>query len=173
MAIYDCFTYFNEIELLELRLSVLDSFVDYFVLVEANKTFTNEDKEFHFEKNKHLFTDYADRIIYIKVDDMPNSDNAWDREKHQRNCIMKGLSRAHPDDLIIISDIDEIPNPVTFNLFLESKIEPRFTRHRLKNKVLNLLQKNKLLEKLPVTFEQNFYYYFLNCKMDKTWGGQF
>ncbi len=89
--IYDCFTYFNEIELLELRLKTLSDAVDYFVLVEANKSHAGEDKEFHFENNKNRVAEYLDKIIHVKVYDMPGSDNAWDREGHQRNCIVRGM----------------------------------------------------------------------------------
>jgi beta-1,4-mannosyl-glycoprotein beta-1,4-N-acetylglucosaminyltransferase len=171
--IYDCFTYFNEIELLELRLKTLSDFVDYFVLVEANKTFTNKDKEFHFENNKQHFGEFLDRIIHIKVEDMPNSNNAWDREAHQRNCIVRGLQNCRSEDLILISDIDEIPNPVVLTQFLQNKSELRFSKHWLKNKILNLYYRNDLLERHPAVFEQDFFYYFLNCKMNKKWCGSF
>ena len=73
MKIFDCFTYFEEIELLELRLQTVYSVVDFIVLVEANRTFTGKEKEFVFEKNKHKFSDFLDKIIYIKVEDMPVS----------------------------------------------------------------------------------------------------
>ena len=87
MKIFDCCIYLDEDFLLDLRFNILNDFVDYFVIVESN------------------------RIIYIKVEDMPGGENPWLREKFQRNCIIRGLSAATNDDLIIISDADEIPDP--------------------------------------------------------------
>jgi beta-1,4-mannosyl-glycoprotein beta-1,4-N-acetylglucosaminyltransferase len=110
--IYDCFTLFNEIDLLELRMEVLNNYVDYFVIVESNKTFTNKDKTFNFEENRARFDTYAHKIIYIKVEDMPQPPaNDWAREAFQRNAIMRGLVNAAPTDLILVSDLDEIPHP--------------------------------------------------------------
>ncbi len=113
--IYDCFSYWDEDLLLDLRLNILDKFVDYFVIVEGNKTWQNNSKELIFDINK--FKKFKDKIIYIPVDDLPDGKNPYLRENHQRNCILRGLKKAQKEDLIIISDLDEIPNPETFNLF--------------------------------------------------------
>ncbi len=67
MKIYDCFTFFNELDLLEIRLEELYPYVDYFVLVEANKTFSGKEKRFYFEKNKEKFEKWLNKIIYIKI----------------------------------------------------------------------------------------------------------
>ena len=69
MKIYDCFTFFNELEILDLRLKELNNHVDYFVLVEATLTHTGKSKDLIFEKNKNKFSEYLDKIIHIKVDD--------------------------------------------------------------------------------------------------------
>ncbi len=135
--IYDCFIFFNELDLLEIRLNELNESVDKFVLVESTKTFTGKDKELYFEKNKHLFEKYLDKIIHIVVDDFEEGMSAWDREIHQRNSIKRGLSDCKPSDVIIISDVDEIINPQTLD--------------RVKNK-----PGIKVLE-------QKLYYYYLNC----------
>jgi len=108
MKIYDCFTFYNELDLLEIRLRELYEHVDYFVLVEANKTFQNKEKPFIYQSNKEKFLQWQDKIIHIIVDDMPDSNNAWARETHQRNAILNGISTADPEDIIIISDCDEI-----------------------------------------------------------------
>jgi len=71
MKLYDCFTFFNELELLDLRLMTLNDVVDFFVLVEANRTHTGAPKEFIFEKNKDMFAEYLDKIIYVKIEDLP------------------------------------------------------------------------------------------------------
>ena len=107
--IYDCFTFYNEYDLLDLRLDLLYAHVDYFVIVEANQKFTNAPKPWNFDASRYLH--YADKIIYIQVDDMPNSANPWDNEHHQRNAIVRGLKDADPNDIIIISDCDEILRP--------------------------------------------------------------
>ena len=108
MKIFDCFSYLDEDLLLELRLNILDENVDYFVIVEGNKTWQNNSKKLRFDINK--FDKFKKKIIYIPVTDMPDGDNPWARENFQRNCISKGLVNAEEDDLIIISDLDEIPN---------------------------------------------------------------
>jgi len=113
MKIYDCFTFYNELDLLELRLEELYDHVDYFVLVEANRTFQNNPKPFYFGENQHRFARYMDKIIHIQVNDMPESTDAWGREAHQRNSIARGLVNAADDDVVIVSDLDEIIRPET------------------------------------------------------------
>lgn len=126
--IYDCMTFFNELDMLELRLNILDSMVDKFVIVEGNKTHTGSDKEFILEKNFDRFSKWSDKIIYIKVEDFPelkNSDNDslgnnWLYENYQRDCIIRGLKDAREDDIIFTSDCDEIWNPVVLKKFLKN-----------------------------------------------------
>ena len=108
MKIYDCFSYLDEDFLLELRLKILDKYVDYFVIVEGNKTWQNNKKELRFDLD--LFDEFKKKIIYIPVRDLPDGDDPYLRENFQRNCILRGLTKAEDDDLIIISDLDEIPN---------------------------------------------------------------
>jgi len=113
--IYDCFSYWDEDLLLDLRLNILNDFVDYFVIIEGNKTWQNNPKKFRFDLNK--FSKFSHKIIYIKVEDLPDGLNPYLRENHQRNCIKRGLVDAKEDDLIIISDLDEIPNPEKIKSF--------------------------------------------------------
>ena len=109
--IYDCFTFYNEFDLLELRLRELYTKVDHFVIVESNQTFTGNSKPWNFEANMDRYSNYMDKITYIRVKDMPNTGNPWDNERHQRNSIMRGIKDANPNDLILISDVDEIVRP--------------------------------------------------------------
>ena len=113
--IYDCFSYWDEDLLLDLRLNILDKFVDYFVIVEGNKTWQNNPKELRFDLGK--FQKFKDKIIYIPVTDLPDGVDPYLRENYQRNSILKGLSHAKSDDTIIISDLDEIPNPKKISSF--------------------------------------------------------
>ena len=115
MKIFDCFSYLDEDLLLELRLNILNKYVDRFVIVEGNKTWQNNSKKLKFDINK--FQKFKDKIIYIPVEDMPDGDNPYLRENFQRNCILRGLSNAEDNDLIIISDLDEIPNPKNLDKF--------------------------------------------------------
>jgi hypothetical protein len=109
MKIYDCFTFYQELDLLELRLADLYEKVDHFVIVESNTTFQNTPKPFYFEENKTRYARWLDKIIHIRVDTMPQDPNPWVNERFQRNQIMQGLVGAHPDDIVIVSDVDEIP----------------------------------------------------------------
>jgi beta-1,4-mannosyl-glycoprotein beta-1,4-N-acetylglucosaminyltransferase len=109
MKVFDCCIYLDEDFLLDLRFNILNDLVDYFVVVESSKTWQNNKKEFNFNINN--FKKFSDKIIYVKVEDMPEGKNPWLRENFQRNCITRGLEKANNEDLIIISDADEIPNP--------------------------------------------------------------
>jgi beta-1,4-mannosyl-glycoprotein beta-1,4-N-acetylglucosaminyltransferase len=113
MKIYDCFTFYNELDLLELRFAELYNHVDYFVLVEANRTFQNNSKPFYFGENQHRFVQYMDKVIHIQVDDMPTETDAWGREAYQRNSIARGIVDADTEDIVIVSDLDEIIRPST------------------------------------------------------------
>jgi hypothetical protein len=114
--IYQCFPFFNEYDLLELRLTECYDHTDYFVIAESNKTFTGNPKPYNLEENWDRFKQFQDKIIYVKVDDMPNTDNPWLREYHQRNALIRGLTNANDDDIIILSDCDEIPRPRTMQI---------------------------------------------------------
>ena len=113
--LYDCFSYWDEDLLLDLRLNILDDYVDYFVIVEGNKTWQNNPKKLRFDINK--FSKFKDKIIYIPVEDMPDGDNPYLRENFQRNCISRGLRSSNDNDLIMVSDLDEIPNQKALSLF--------------------------------------------------------
>lgn len=147
MKIIDGFTFYNELEMLKYRLTLLYPIIDYFILVEATKTYANNSKELYYEKNKDTFKEFQDKIIHIIVDDMPNSQNAWDLETHQRRCISRGFSKIqmNDDDIIIISDLDEIPNPETIL--------------KLKDTGLTTLS----------SLKQHLYYYNFNTYLQDSW----
>ena len=114
---YDCFPFFNELDLLEIRLNVLKDVVDKFVIVEAPWTRTGNPKPLYFNDNRQRFAAFQDKIIHVIASsppvkkDAPLRENAWRRENFQRNEIVRGLVDAKPDDLILLSDLDEIPSP--------------------------------------------------------------
>ena len=118
--IFDCFTFFNELDILEIRLNEMASVVDRFVLVEASKTFQGADKPLYFNENKARFAPFLDKIEHVIVDfpEDPSpyrkaSSQAWAREYFQRDQIAQGLKTAKPDDLVIVSDVDEIIRATT------------------------------------------------------------
>ena len=137
--IYDCFSYWDEDLLLDLRLNVLNKFVDYFVIVEGNKTWQNNSKKLRFDLNR--FKNFKDKIIYVPVTDLPDGNDPYLRENHQRNSILKGLVSANPEDIIIISDLDEIPNPKKIIKFKKSMKYAVFKQRNFYYK-LNLQSKN-------------------------------
>lgn len=116
--IFDCFTFFNELDILEVRLNELYNVIDRFVLVEATETFQGNPKPLYFLENRDRFKEFADKIIHIVVEfparDLRGyvstrpADLNWAREHYQRDQIARGLTDAKPDDLIIVSDVDEI-----------------------------------------------------------------
>ena len=152
MKIFDCFMYFDEEVVLEVRLNVLNDFVDYFVIVESKFTHKGEQRELKFEHKK--FEKFKDKIIYIAHEEQPkeiqiiNDDDSDDekstkyifnaiyRENSQRNLITKGLLKAKENDIILISDVDEIPNLENINF---SKINKKI-----------------------ILFKQNMFYYKFN-----------
>ena len=140
MKIFDCFMYFDEEVVLDVRLNTLDKYVDYFVIVESSFTHKGDNKNLMFNHNK--FEKFKNKIIYLVYDKQPKGIevvnendsegeksrkyilNAALRENGQRNFIQNGLNKAEDNDIILISDVDEIPNlsEVNFNNISEKII---------------------------------------------------
>lgn len=147
-SIYDCFLFYNEYVQLKCRLHELNDVVDYFVLVESVETFQGTPKDLYFSAHQEEFTPYLDRIIYVPLENQEFAlgghpiCSAWDRENFQRQQIMRGLSHAKPTDIIIVSDVDEIPrkevvvdlakriNPIDEQAFLLSQYGANFFMNR-------------------------------------------
>lgn len=148
--IYDCFTFFNELDLLELRLTTLSEVVDRFVIAEATRTHSGKPKELIFEKNKERFGRFADKITYLVIDDLLPEEKVdadrynlpWVNENRQRNALARGLADADGNDVVMVSDLDEIPRPEAVTQAVELlKTGTRFVR-----------------------LEMDFYNYFLNFR---------
>jgi beta-1,4-mannosyl-glycoprotein beta-1,4-N-acetylglucosaminyltransferase len=154
--IIDCFTFFDEHELLQYRLNLLRDVVDTFILVEATHTHRGIPKPLYFEEKKALYEEFS--IIHIIVDDFPFPDTKmnpaqfeneiWVNEMYQRRCIQRGLESLNlsPEDLFTITDLDEIPDPNTL--------------YDIKN------------SKMPITIhclEMDFYYYNLHTRHHRKW----
>lgn len=111
--IYDCFPFFNELDVIEIRFKELYDHVDYFVLCESNLTHSGNPKPLYFQENKDRYAPFSNKIIHLVCDDPvksePGQNMDWTRERHQRNFIYTALSkRCNGEDIIIISDADEI-----------------------------------------------------------------
>ncbi|MBD5473532.1 MAG: glycosyl transferase GT17 family protein [Lachnospiraceae bacterium] len=117
--VYDCIPFFNEIDILNLRLHVLAPFVDKFIIEEATVTFSGEPKELCFKKNKELFKEFLPKIEYIVVDNSPTDMSTHERDKFQKNALESGIKDASDEDVIILSDVDEIPNPKALKEIIE------------------------------------------------------
>ena len=162
MKIFDCFMYFDEEVVLDLRLNMLDQYVDYFVIVESIFTHKGDKRELKF--NSRNFDKFKKKIIYLVYDQEPKEiqqvlendneaeksskyiHNANYRENGQRNFISSGLKHAQNDDLILISDVDEIPN-------------------------LENLTNKKITDEI-ILFKQDMFYYKFNLKLPNLiWSG--
>ena len=162
MKIYDCFMYFDEEMILDLRLNILDKYVDYFVIVES--IFNHKGDKRNLQFNPKKFEKFKEKIIYLTYDENPmmiekvyenDSEgeksrkfifNAAYRENGQRNFISNGLKKAKDEDIILISDVDEIPN-------------------------LEKLDLNNTKKKI-ILFKQDMFYYKFNLKLPNLiWAG--
>jgi beta-1,4-mannosyl-glycoprotein beta-1,4-N-acetylglucosaminyltransferase len=175
--IYDCFNFFNELDVLEIRLNTLYEHVDYFVIVESSVRHNGQSKEFYLENNRQRFEKFWHKIINFKIYDTPddfinlpetddvelkkvynyivnqtNRFNRWSqpdygRDFFQKESVRRALINCDDDDIIIFSDADEIPNPEILKSLRNTSL----------NKIYGL--------------KQNMYYYYLNILKERGWIG--
>lgn len=182
MKLYDCFQFFNEFDILEIRLELLYDYVDHFVISETSRTHSNKEKPFYFDENKEKFSKYMDKIIHIKEDYPENilkfskrqedSDynrqyniisDIYDKEENegdlkrwpnfcrdylQREYLKLGLINCLDDDIIMVSDLDEIPDP----------------------EVVSKIKSDKLTNHCVL---QDCYYYYINTMAHTNWYGNY
>jgi hypothetical protein len=146
IKIYDAFIFFNELETLEIRLNILEPYVDFFVIVECTKTFSGKSKPLYFKENASRFSKFSSKIVHFVIDDAPEGDNFWEREIYQRESIKKSLARAQADDFCFVSDVDEIWNPDIIIDYRKGVI---------------------------YKFVQKMYVYYLNNRSSEKWAGTF
>jgi hypothetical protein len=130
MKIFDVFSFYNEFDVLEIRLKELWNTVDYFIILESNVTYVGNPKEYLFDKNKERFAPYLEKIRHIKLD-VPfeeqkkvfprEIDDHWTREKYQRYAAIQQLQDVSPEDIIIVSDCDEIPRAEMIEMIKEDQ----------------------------------------------------
>ena len=119
MNILDCVTYFDEETILELRLNILYEHVTKFIITEGEFDHRGNKRELNFNLNR--YDKFKDKIVYIPVNNFPNLNNPWEMLEHQRNISMKEIDKYDDDTYILISDIDEIPNPQKIFEFIKTK----------------------------------------------------
>ena len=139
MKIFDCFSYWDEDLLLDLRLNILNDYVDFFIIAEGDKTWQNNTKKLKFDISK--FPKFKNKIIYLPVTNMPDGDDPYKRENYQRNYLKNGFEKASDNDIILISDLDEIPNPKKIEQFNPSMKFAVFQQKLFYYK-MNLVSKN-------------------------------
>jgi len=178
MKIYDCFGFFNELDLLELRLEMMAPIVDHFVITEYTITYKGDPKPLYYNENKERYKKFEGKIIHQVIDDVPmdyvnlSLDMGKDElhtqvidrvmkmthfpkthvpygiNSYGKECVIRALGECADGDIIMYSDLDEIPNNVTVQQIIEN------FDHR---NIYNLRQK--------------MYYYYMNCEKNEMWNG--
>lgn len=178
MKIYDCFTFFNELDLLEVRLEMLDPVVDHFVLSEFPVTYLGNPKPLYYDENKERYKKFENKIIHqivydiptdyvnlsvdmgqdkmhrkviekiIKMTHFPKDHMPYGISSYEKECVIRVLDHCSDDDIIMCSDLDEIPNPDTVKKIIRVFDD---------SQIYNLIQK--------------MYYYYMNCEKNEGWRG--
>ena len=145
--LYDCFMFSNEVDMAELRMSILDPVVDHFVIAEANETHSGNPKPYNFDANLARFSRWSDKIIYVQIDNLTGQGrNSWEREKYHRTMLSAGLiSSVRNEDWVLVGDCDEIADPYTLRLIKE------YTTYD------------------AAKLEMDFYYYNVHTRVNQGW----
>ncbi|NGX35133.1 MAG: hypothetical protein K1060chlam1_01503 [Candidatus Anoxychlamydiales bacterium] len=158
VRVYDCFPFLNEIELLKVRLNELNDVVDYFVIVENPLTQSGREKPLFFEDNKEQFSKFLHKIIHVVGPERKSPEYSdWDRENEQRNDVLLGLKDAKDDDIVIVSDVDEIVRKEKIQEIKEmikSKKDP--IRLCLKMYRFFLNRKDKKMDMWPLAYVSSY-----------------
>lgn len=144
--IYDCFPFFGELDILEIRLNEMDQWVDFFVLVESKETFSGVPRPLWFDKNKDRFESFLPKIIYKVAPVVASAVDTWERQRSQRNCAVEALTDCSDHDLILVGDVDEIVRGRDFTKIQGDRKEMH-------------------------TFMQRNYFYYLNLLRPGPWPG--
>lgn len=160
MKICDCFMFYNELEILDIRLHEVYDVVDYIIIIEATKTHTGKTKPLYYAENKERYSKYSDKIVYMLTDfeekhpftrylNAPSAD--WYREHYQRECIQVALNNLNlaNEDVIIVTDVDEIPNKVVMQNIKDNRL--------------------KIENNCTYSFEMALYYYNIELTTNRKW----
>jgi len=162
--VFDCFTFFNELDLLEFRLKYLDAHVDYFIICESNKTFSGNDKPYNLQENMARFSKWKNKIIYLSIEQSTEglsfedvktytpTNGPWMLESQQRYALSYANTMISDNDLVMLGDIDEIPDVKFIDHYAT------ITHHM----------------ETPIALSMLFHYYFMNCQnegFERWWNG--
>lgn len=158
--IIDYIQFNTEVDLLEYRLNLLDHVIDYFIVVESEYTFSGIKKDFQFQKHSKRFARFENRIIYVQIQDVPNKSfiqdgKQWENEIYQRDMgLVLGLEKLQKqgvhldeDDLVVISDCDEI----------------------LDSRTIQELKENQSNQEQILALEMDMYYYDFRRRHKTKW----
>lgn len=165
MRVFDTFTFNNELELLDLRLNILNDTVDYFVIIEARNNFYGEEKELFYLKNKERFKKFEHKILHIILSKF-DFFNPFQNDAFQKNMSFTSIKNIlKDDDIFMYSDVDEIPNPEIIKKFKASKPKKIW---RLTNQLnfyyLNVRVKNDVWYGTLISFKNNISNFYLKNK---------
>ena len=157
MKIIDAFPFFNELDLLEIRLNLLDPYVDYFILSEATKTFSGLNKPLYYKENKERFKKFNDKIIHNIVEDTTPVDlHPYERDVYQKDSIKNVILENISDgDAVIWGDVDEVPNPEAIDeieSYFEDNIIFHFAQHNCMG-YLNLVETSGAIRAMTPDWE--------------------
>tara|TARA_R110002020_G_scaffold309790_3_gene525700 strand:- start:100 stop:918 length:819 start_codon:yes stop_codon:yes gene_type:complete len=151
--IYDSFIFFNEIDLLKIRLEIYKDKIDKFIICEADKTFSGNDKPYYYLENKSLFKEYEDKIIYVPVEldtegydlnykpeYMDFSSAYFKIEYNHRQGLGVAYQDLEDDDIVLLGDLDEFPSFEAIDFYKSRAVRE------------------------PMCCELAMFYYFINCK---------
>lgn len=178
---FDVFLFNDELDLLEIRLNLLYDFVDYFVIGESRKTFSELDKDLYYESNKDLFKKFNDKIIHIIVPEPSQEElnycdrlynlhgvRSYSRDTFEKDYLKNKLDEiCSDDDIIIWSDLDEIPNPEVLkeiNSFYDPNQVYNFAQDNFIG-YLNWVETTGLIRSQTADFEYEDYPRWVGTKM--------
>jgi beta-1,4-mannosyl-glycoprotein beta-1,4-N-acetylglucosaminyltransferase len=173
IKIVDCFLFYNELELLTYRLNILKDIVDYFIIVESKHTFIGKEKPLIFDENKDVFEKFNEKIIHIIVNDFPykypniniSNSEQWINENFQREQIKRGIDKLqlNNEDVITITDVDEIPDPNTLLKIKNNEIQSDFSSLNMDLYYYNLNSKLGIWDKAKIISFEKYKELALSC----------
>jgi len=145
--VYDLIPFFNELDILLIRLNILNPYVDKFIIEESTHTFSGLKKELCFDANREMFAEFLPKIDYIVVDDSPPELNPHERDRYQKNHLINGLNDVNENDVLIFSDVDEIPNPDVLKEIIND-FNPDIIYHLAQRMFHGYLNREEISEKI-------------------------
>ena len=159
MSLIDAFMFFDEDLMLDIRLNTLNSVVDKFIIAEGTRDHAGNEKKLNFDINK--YKKFKNKIKYLVVEDIPKEisffKKGWEpshiRDQFQRNALSRSFVDLQDNDLIMISDIDEIPRPEKISDFLVKIRDSDFFQSLIESGDLDEIKSSDFIKEVSSTFE--------------------